>query len=90
LKALHTPKPGEEYVGGWLVSDQSWAGGLALSHNGSNTLWYCSIWMAPAKDFAILVAANAGGPPAQEACNEAVKGLLRLVAPNDRSPNRRR
>jgi CubicO group peptidase (beta-lactamase class C family) len=88
LKALHTPKPGEEYAGGWFVLDRSWAGGLAMNHNGSNTLWYCSIWIAPVKDFAILVATNAGGKPAEEACDHAVTGLLQLATMNDR--NRRR
>ncbi len=88
LKALHTPAPGEEYVGGWLVGDRSWAGGKTLSHNGSNTFWYCTIWLAPARDFALLVATNAGGPPAEAACEEANKGLIQYVGFNDR--NRRR
>ena len=29
LKALHTPEPGEDYAGGWLVVDRSWAGRTA-------------------------------------------------------------
>ena len=79
LKALHTPGPGEEYAGGWLVVERSWAGGRALSHSGSNTLWFCTIWVAPAKDFAVLVATNAAGKPAEAACDQAIQGLIRLA-----------
>ena len=88
LQALHTPRPGEEYVGGWFALERSWAGGLALNHHGSNTLWYSSIWVAPARDFALLVATNAAGKPAEDACEEAIKGLLRYATLDQR--NRRR
>jgi CubicO group peptidase (beta-lactamase class C family) len=84
LKTLHTARAGEEYAGGWLVNDRSWAGGLALSHTGSNTYWFCTIWLAPVRDFAILVACNAAGRPVEDACDEAVSGLVRLVTVNDR------
>jgi CubicO group peptidase (beta-lactamase class C family) len=90
LKALHTPRPGEEYAGGWIALDRSWAGGRALTHSGSNTLWYCTIWLAPARDFAILVATNAAGKPAEEACDQAVSGLIRSLATNERPTSRRR
>lgn len=88
LKAMHTPKPGEEYAGGWLVGDRSWAGGRTLSHTGSNTFWYSTIWLAPARDFALLVVTNAGGKPAEDACEEANKGLIQYVSPDGRSRRR--
>jgi CubicO group peptidase (beta-lactamase class C family) len=84
LKALHTPRADEEYAGGWLINDRSWAGGRALSHTGSNTYWFCSIWLAPARNFAILVACNAAGKPVEDACDQAVSGLVRLVTGNER------
>ncbi len=84
LRALHTPRPGEEYVGGWFALERSWAGGMALNHNGSNTYWYCVVWLAPAIDLGLLVATNAAGPPAEAACEEAIKGLLRLATDGDR------
>ena len=46
FKALHTPPPGSEYAGGWIVVQRSWAGGRAMNHNGSNTVWYACIWLA--------------------------------------------
>jgi CubicO group peptidase (beta-lactamase class C family) len=87
LRALHTAEPGQEYVGGWNIVDRSWAGGLALNHSGSNTTWYCSIWLAPARDLAFLVATNAGGDQAGRACDEAIGELIRIAGPD--RPRRR-
>ena len=76
LKKLHTPAPGEpEYAMGWIIAKgQPWAGGPALMHAGSNTMWYAVAWLAPAKDFAFLVATNQAN---DAACNEAVIALIR-------------
>jgi CubicO group peptidase (beta-lactamase class C family) len=79
IRALHTPPPGCEYAGGWFVFERSWAGGLALNHQGSNTSWYVSIWLAPVPSFAILVATNQGGKPAETACDQAVTELLKAL-----------
>jgi CubicO group peptidase (beta-lactamase class C family) len=76
FRTLHTPPPGREYAGGWFVVERSWAGGRALNHNGSNTLWFASVWAAPARDLAVLVATNQGGDAAESACEEAVRALL--------------
>ena len=62
FRALHTPPPGSDYAGGWIVVERSWAGGLAPCRiTAVNTSWYASIWMAPARDFAVFVATNQGG-----------------------------
>jgi CubicO group peptidase (beta-lactamase class C family) len=87
LKALHTPEPGEDYVGGWFVADRSWAGGQAFNHQGSNTTWYCSIWLAPVLDIGFLVATNAGSDQASKACDEAIGELIRIATPD--RPRRR-
>ena len=58
----------------WIIADgQPWAGGPALTHAGSNTMWYAVAWLAPAKDFAILVACNQANA---KACNDAVLALI--------------
>ncbi len=58
---------------GWVVLDnQPWTGGPALTHSGSNTMWFAVVWLAPAKDFAVLVACN----QAAAACNDAVLALI--------------
>jgi CubicO group peptidase (beta-lactamase class C family) len=79
LETLHTPPPGREYAGGWLVFERSWAGGRALNHSGSNTNFFVTIWLAPARNFGILVATNQGGKEAETACDESVQALLRAI-----------
>jgi len=74
-KTLHTPPPGETYACGWVVRDRDWAGGRTLWHNGSNTMWYAEMWIAPEKDFASLVATNVGGDGSREAAAEAGRAL---------------
>ncbi len=77
LRWLHTPPAGGDYAGGWIVAERAWAGGTTLSHNGSNTTWYCTAWLAPAHDLAYLVAANRAGDTAAKACDEGVEGLIK-------------
>jgi CubicO group peptidase (beta-lactamase class C family) len=79
FRVLHTPPPGSEYAGGWFVVDRPWAGGRALMHSGSNTTWYATVWIAPARNFAVLVATNRGGDAAREACDAAIAGLIPLA-----------
>ena len=76
FKVLHTPPDGQEYAMGWVVVDRPWGGGRVLTHAGSNTMWYCVVWMAPKKDFAVLVACNQGGDAAAKACDEAAAALI--------------
>jgi CubicO group peptidase (beta-lactamase class C family) len=75
LEKLHTPAPGEpKYAMGWLIADnQPWAGGPALTHAGSNTMWMAVAWLAPAKDFAVVIACNQAN---DEACNDAALALI--------------
>ena len=51
LVKLHTPPRRQaDYACGWVVLQRDWAGGNALRHNGSNTMWYVVMWLAPAKE----------------------------------------
>jgi CubicO group peptidase (beta-lactamase class C family) len=90
IRALHSPPPGQNYAGGWFAAERSWAGGLALNHNGSNTSWYVSIWLAPVLNFAILVATNQGGNQAETACSQAVTALIKSLPFLTRPKGRRR
>lgn len=76
FQKLHTPAPGETYAAGWGVLNRSWAGGTALSHSGSNTYWYATIWIAPRRNFATLVATNQGDAAANQACDAATVALI--------------
>jgi Beta-lactamase len=79
FRELHTPPPGAEYAGGWTAVQRTWTSGRTLSHNGTNTAWYATIWLAPARDLAFLVATNQGGKVAETATDAAVVELIRAV-----------
>jgi hypothetical protein len=73
---LHTPVAGEEYALGWKSLPRSWAGGSALTHEGSNGMFFAVIWIAPAKGAVLVAATNAGGKPATEATDEAIEVMI--------------
>ena len=75
---LHTPYPGEEYAGGWIVTKRSWAHGVAFTHAGSNGMWFANVWLAPALDRAFLVATNRGDAAAAQATDEVVGKLVMM------------
>jgi CubicO group peptidase (beta-lactamase class C family) len=84
---LHTPEPGEAYVGGWEFALRPWARGdrsgdrgLMLHHDGSNGQWYAVTRFAPELDLAFLVATNQNGAPGLEACERALKLLGDLAS----------
>jgi CubicO group peptidase (beta-lactamase class C family) len=71
LTILHTASD-DGYVPGMLVdSNQPWANGPALVMNGSNTLWYATIWVAPGIDRAFVTATNYASTGAMGAINDA-------------------
>jgi CubicO group peptidase (beta-lactamase class C family) len=76
LNRLHTPPDGGDYACGWVVVERGWAGGNALMHNGSNTMWYVVMWLAPEKNFAVVVGTNIGGSGAEQACDEAAARMI--------------
>ena len=76
FRILHTPPVGQDYAMGWIVTQRPWAGGTTLTHAGSNTMWYCVTWLAPKKNFAVLVMCNQGGDEAAKACDDAAAALI--------------
>jgi CubicO group peptidase (beta-lactamase class C family) len=83
---LHTPfkGPGNEYAMGWGVAMRPWAKGPAkadagrvLTHNGSNTMWFAVVWLAPEKDWAVLACCNKGGDEAGKATDEAIWEMVK-------------
>lgn len=75
FKKLHA-SPYGDYGFGWILTDRPWAGGRVLTHTGSNTMNVAVVWMAPLKDFAVLVATNQGGPEAEKACDETAGAMI--------------
>jgi CubicO group peptidase (beta-lactamase class C family) len=76
LVKLHTPPAGSDYACGWIVVKRGWAGGNALTHSGSNTMWYVVMWLAPEKDFSVIVATNIAGPDAEQGCDEVAAAMI--------------
>lgn len=75
FRKLHTPVSGQDYALGWIVTDRPW-GGTVFTHAGSNTMWYCVAWLAPQKNFAVIVACNRGDEAAAKGCDEVAWGLI--------------
>lgn len=88
FKTLHAPakKPdanenSPDYAMGWSVTQRPWGGnGDVLTHNGTNTFWFAVTWLAPDKDFAVLIACNKGGEEASKACDEAAAAMIKRHA----------
>ena len=76
LARLHAPGQDGDYACGWVVLQRGWAGGNALMHNGSNTMWYLVMWLAPEKNFAVIAATNIAGSDAEQGCDEAASSMI--------------
>ncbi|MFG0285709.1 MAG: serine hydrolase domain-containing protein, partial [Phycisphaerales bacterium JB039] len=86
FRRLHTPAEGFEYALGWSVPHRDWAAGRVLAHTGSNTMWYCVVWAAPKKGFAVLVATNEAGDAAAKACDEVAWALIQRRLKLEQTP----
>jgi CubicO group peptidase (beta-lactamase class C family) len=81
LARLHTPSDGGDYACGWVVLKRGWAGGTALMHNGSNTMWYLVMWLAPDKNFAVIAATNIFSDDAEKGCDDAASAMIQKWLP---------
>ena len=79
-QAMQTPASGSTYGFGWIIVPRAWAGGMMLSHAGSNTINYAACWLGPARGYGVLVCSNQGGEALAKATNEAAGAMLRLYA----------
>jgi len=79
--STNTSSPIENYACGWVILDRGWAGGRTLWHNGSNTMWYIVMWLAPEKDFCVIAATNVAGDDAEKACDEAATLMIEKWLP---------
>lgn len=84
FRKLHTPFKGSTYAAGWIVTSRPWSGGDALTHSGSNHAFYSTIWLAPKKNFGVVVCTNIGGKNAATGTDEAASFLIDavLIKPN--------
>lgn len=76
MSFLHTAKPQEKYAGGWVCESRDWANGQVLWHNGSNTYWYCVVFLAVKQQRGFFAASNVG-MSSNKACDEALQWFIR-------------
>jgi len=76
FRHLHTNPAGSDYAMGWMVTERPWAGGRVLTHNGTNTMWYAVMWVAPEKQAAYVAATNCAGDFASKALDDAVSQMI--------------
>jgi CubicO group peptidase (beta-lactamase class C family) len=76
VRQLKEPFFGGGYALGWSLHDRDW-GGRVLTHSGTNTMHYAIVWVAPEKNFAVLVAANRGGDGAAEGLDKLCGVMIR-------------
>jgi CubicO group peptidase (beta-lactamase class C family) len=87
LARLHKPdgtnvsSPSDNYACGWVVLQRGWAGGRTLWHNGSNTMWYIVMWLAPEKNFCVIAATNVAGDDAEKACDDTCVMMIHKWLP---------
>lgn len=75
---IHSPPFGGDYAYGWLVTQRDWGGGTVLTHAGCNTMNYAVAWLAPKRQFGVIVCINQGDDEAEKACDEAAGKLIDL------------
>lgn len=75
---LQDPHFDGDYALGWTVVYRKWADGMAFTHAGSNTMYFALAWVAPKKNYAILVCTNEG-PDSFKAADEAVSKIIEIA-----------
>lgn len=81
---LHAAPAGGDYALGWGLASRPWAGALpALTHQGSNTMFLCSVWVVPSRGRVLLVATNAGDDRASAAVEATLGALIPTWVPRN-------
>lgn len=81
---LHTAPANGDYALGWGVASRPWAGALpALTHQGSNTMFLCSVWVVPSRGRVLLVATNAADARASAAVEATLGAIIGEWVPRD-------
>jgi CubicO group peptidase (beta-lactamase class C family) len=74
MRKLHS-SAGDDYGCGWVCA-QNPKLGRVLWHNGSNSMWYVLLWLAPERDFSVIVGINFYGEAADQAATELARAML--------------
>jgi len=63
VRRLHTPAPGEHYMGGWVVNKED-EGERRDGHEGTAGTFFAMVQLYPNEDLAVVATANIGSPVA--------------------------
>ena len=63
VRRLHTPLPGEHYMGGWVVNKED-GGERRDGHEGTAGTFFAMVQLYPNENLAVVAAANIGPPAA--------------------------
>ncbi len=66
------------YAGGWIIAQRQWAKGKTLSHSGSNTMWYATVWIAPKLNRAFIAATNSCDKNSFTICDKMIGKLIEI------------
>ncbi len=67
--------------GGWSGrNDPKRKPSAVLTHDGSNTFNYATVFIVPEQNVGVVVACNQGGAPGQKACHDAADQMLKRLA----------
>jgi CubicO group peptidase (beta-lactamase class C family) len=77
-KRLHIPPTGQSYAGGFGVGERAWAKGMALSHSGSNTMWFALVWMAPETGRGYFAVSNVAGDGRSAELDKIIGRLIKM------------
>lgn len=79
LDKLIEPVDGHFYAGGWGVAEPEWAKGIAITHAGSNGIWYTNVLILPKLDRAFIVSTNSRDfGVTEDLCTKITNKLIRL------------
>jgi len=79
LDKLIEPVDGHFYAGGWGVAAPDWAKGIAITHAGSNGIWYTNVLVLPKLDRAFIVSTNSRNfGVTEDLCTKVTNKLIRL------------
>ena len=79
---LHAVLPGQTYALGWGTSRNA----SLLHHAGSNTMWYCTVFVDLKENFAVLVATNIANDNTEKAVRELQNWLIEQQRQSQKSP----
>lgn len=84
FRKLHTRFAADgDYAMGWTTTPRSWGGGDVLTHNGTNTTNFAVMWLAPKRNFGVVICTNAGGPGVDAAVDKVAAALIKRFAPKE-------